>query len=311
MRGRRQLIAGMALAALAPPLPLARAVEPPPELVEWVDQAIARCRTAGGEAHILDGFRTESDLNGDGAADFVADLGRVQCEGAGLALCSPSGCPAAAFLSRPGDDGFDRFDFGDLVGVEVMPGEGALPVLRATYDTGACAAEALEASACTRRWTFTDNAPSTPAFDLPAVTRPLPRPGPAPAAVGDRGWTLRRVPGASPAALGAGPGNVASLGAFCLSGTPFLALRFHAPPVNAQVTARFGFSDGAQEVVALREDSAGGAFVIDLEASTLAARLAGRDSAIALGIDGEDQGTLSLGGSTQALRGALEECYDF
>ena len=40
----------------------------------------------------------------------------------------------------------------------------------------------------------------------------------------------------------------------------------------------------------------------------LAARLAGRDSEVALSVDGAAEGVLSLAGSTKALRGALQDC---
>ncbi len=43
----------------------------------------------------------------------------------------------------------------------------------------------------------------------------------------------------------------------------------------------------------------------------LASRLGGRDTSVAVTVDGRPEGTLSLAGSTKALRGALEACHGF
>ena len=58
------------------------------------------------------------------------------------------------------------------------------------------------------------------------------------------GWTLRRVPGSSPVALGDGVGNIASLAAFCLAGQPFLAVTFHERPEADSVDARLRLQPG-------------------------------------------------------------------
>ena len=73
----------------------------------------------------------------------------------------------------------------------------------------------------------------------------------------------------------------------------------------------FAFSQGPLEVTAGYESTAGGAYVVALADSPLAARLAGRDREVEVEVDGKPEGTLSLAGSTKALRGALADCHGF
>jgi hypothetical protein len=295
MMGRRLLLASALLAALP-----AGAVEPPPALIEATEAAAAVCRAAGGEPTILPGYEASLDLNADGALDFLTDLAKLQCSGAWSALCGASGCPVTAWLSEPGG-GHVGFDLGRLQGVAVRQAGDGLPEVVATYAPTACNAEAVEP--CTRTWRFDSNAPEMPPVDAaPAAAAPEP-----PALTG---WTLRSVPGASPVALGAGVGDIASLAAFCLDGQPFLAITFHERPPAESVALGFAFSEGTVEVSAGFEETAGGAFVVPLGDGPLASRLGGRDSEVEVSVDGAAEGLLSLKGSTRALRGALGECHD-
>jgi hypothetical protein len=151
---------------------------------------------------------------------------------------------------------------------------------------------------------------------VPEVVLPGPLPRPAEAASGarsrpDPGWTLREAPDSSPVALGGGPGQVVSVAAFCLGGRPWLALDLFPAPEAASVRADFGFSEDRVEADALREEGAGAAYVIELAEGPLAGLLAGRDSVVALGIDGTQQGPLSLAGSSRAIPAALADCHAF
>lgn len=294
----------------------AAADEPPPVLVEATETAAALCQAAGGTPRILPGYDAAHDLNGDGRPDFVTDLARLECAGAWDALCTGSGCPVSVWLSAP-DGRHDRFDLGPLRGVRFVEGDG-LPGLVALYDVANCGQDAT--ADCTRTWRFTSNAPDTPPVDAPAVNAPSvdapPGADPAPAeaaapAPALTGWTLRRVPGASPVALGAGVGDIASLGAFCLEGEPFLAVTFHERPPDERVTLGFAFSQGDIDAEAGFESTAGGAYVVALRDTALASRLAGRDREVAVSVDGTAEGILSLSGSTKSLRGALADCYSF
>ena len=228
LRGALALIAGLAA------LPAA-ADEPPPALIEATEAASALCRTAGGVPEILAGYDTVIDLNGDGRDDHLTDLAKLQCSGAWDAFCGASGCPVAAWLSEP-DGGHARFDLGRLTGFSVRDGGGPLPEVVAEYAATACGADALEG--CTRTWRFATNAPEMPPVDAAAAA------GEAPEPEALTGWTLRSVPGASPVALGAGTGNIASLAAFCLEGQPFLALTFHERPEAETRRARLRLQPG-------------------------------------------------------------------
>ncbi|MFO1207982.1 MAG: hypothetical protein U1E40_02025 [Amaricoccus sp.] len=288
----------MALAALAPAEAFAGA-EPPPALIEATEVATALCRNLGGNPVILDGYRTVKDLNGDGRPDFVTDLANLQCGGAWGAFCGPSGCPVSAWLSEP-DGGYVRFDFGHIRGFSIKDEPEGVPAVVARYDVTACG-EGHD-QGCTRTWRFTSNAPQEPPVDAPVAAAATDAPALAP------GWTLRKVPGASPVALGAGIGNVSSLAAFCLAGQPFLAVTFRDRPKADEVKLGFAFSQGPLDARAGFEQTAGGAYVVALAETPLADRLGGRDAEVALSVDGAGQGTLSLEGSTKALRGALADC---
>jgi hypothetical protein len=300
------------LAAALLVLALPAAAEPPAALIEATEAAATLCIGLGGEPAILDGYRVTRDLNGDGVDDFLTDLARLECGGAWSAFCGPSGCPVTAWLSEPGG-GHARFEFGRLLGFELRDAN-PLPALVARYAAAFCAGAEVED--CTRTWTFASNNPETPPLDPRPGPAPEPETAPpepdAPAAPAfpapEAGWTLRRIPGSSPVALGAGVGDIASLAAFCLSGEPFLAVSFHQRPEGDSTTLGFDFSDGRVEAPAGYEATAGGAFVAALADSPLAARLAGRDSDVAVSVDGAAAGTLSLAGSTRAIRGALEAC---
>jgi hypothetical protein len=122
------------------------------------------------------------------------------------------------------------------------------------------------------------------------------------------GWTLRDVPGEAPLALGGGVGEIAYLAGFCLAGRPFLAAQITPPREDATVVLGFAFSEGRIEIGAAFEPGADGAHVIALSGSPLVARLAGRDSRVEVTRDGRRMGTLSLSGSTRALRAALGPC---
>ncbi len=250
--------------------------------------------------------------------DFITDLKKMECVGAWGAFCHTTGCPVTLWLSAPGD-AYTRFDLGDLRGFAISrPGSG-LPVLTATYDEALCLTDGVEATACSRDWVFDTNTPEIPDYTLSTAAAPAPRstgsdpaeaeetrPEPQPA-----GWTLREVPGASPLALGSGTGIIASLSAFCLQSEPFMAVRFTTAPPPGTVTLEFTFSSGRLALAATHEPSAGGAFVMDLTEKPLAAALAGRDSSAEVSVDGTPQGTLSLRGSTKALRTALADCASF
>lgn len=287
--------------------------EPPAELFEATEAATALCTSLGGTARILDGYRVTRDLNGDGRDDFLADLARLECGGAWSAFCGASGCPVTAWLSEA-DGGFARFDFGRLLGLSVRDAE-PRPEVVARYAAAFCGGEA--GADCSRTWTFASNSPETPPPDpapepAMAAAAAAPEPAlPASPAPGAAGWSLRHVPGSSPVALGSGVGNVASLAAFCLSDEPFLAVTFHERPASESVELGFAFSQGAVTAVAGFEETAGGAYVAPLRDGPLAARLAGRDGDVALRAGAEEQGVLSLKGSSRTIRAAIGACHAF
>jgi hypothetical protein len=288
--------------------------DPPPGLFEATETALASCKQSGGPGQILDGYETNADLNGDGLTDYITDQGHIACGRNESALCDAEGCNIAVWLSAP-DGQYRMIDLTKAVRHEMIaaPASGKLSRLRTIHAGAACSAAGLDTAVCSRIWTFAGATPAPSAYLPPPPLRPEPRPPieTLPRFVADSGWSLRKAADESPVALGIGPGNLLSLGAFCLQRMPFLVLRFRTPPQAKAITLTFGFSDGPLDVKALFEPTAGGAFVIDLTSSRLAARLAGADSAVGLEIDGKAAGDLSLRGSTASLRTALSACYEF
>lgn len=153
--------------------------------------------------------------------------------------------------------------------------------------------------------------PPFPASGPEPETAPMPRPETTDTGRPDPGWTLRTTPGGEMVALAGGPGRVARVAAFCLAGAPWLTLDLDPAPDVERVRVDFGFSGERVEVEALREAGAGGAYVAELANGVLAGLLAGDDARATLGIDGTQQGYLSLSGSRRAIRAALEDCHTF
>ncbi len=314
---RLRLALAVLLATAAP-----AAAELPPEIVEVTDQAMADCQDMGGTPSVLPAFDTRLDLNGDGIADHVINFAGLQCAEAWSAFCGSAGCPVAAWLSRA-DGSFARFDFGHLQAIEVADVVDGLPVLRATQHGAFCGDERPGAEICTRLWTFETDAPATPPLEGEApglVAAPVSDAGsdavPEAVTFSDPGevapgWTLREVPGSSPLALGGGAGEIAWLAGFCLADQPFLAIRLDPPREAAVATFGFAFSQGPLQVDGLFEPGADGAHVVTLAGSPLPARLAGRDSEVAVTVNGAPSGVLSLSGSTRSLRAALAGCHVF
>ncbi len=300
----------LALAALP-----ARA-ELPPEALAATEEATALCREAGGNPTVLPEYETVIDLNGDGVADHLTNLMGLQCEGAWSIFCGSAGCPVSVWLSQP-DGSHAAFDFGHLQGAGVIEA-GGVPAVRAFYHGAFCGEGRAGVEGCARVWTFPFGAASVEqveaaAAEAPAAAPPSEaqaEPQAAPARVAP-GWTLRDVVGNPPLALGGGMGEIAWFAGFCLQGQPFLTLLFDPVRAEPAVTLRFAFGEGVVEATAQLEPTAGGAHVIALAGSPLAQRLSGRDSRVQVSVDGADAGTLSLAGSSRALRAALATCHSF
>lgn len=125
------------------------------------------------------------------------------------------------------------------------------------------------------------------------------------------GWTLRAARDGTPVAMLDGPGNIRHLALFCLSGEPFLALAFRAAPAPETLRLGFAFAHAGYDGEARREPGAGGAHVLALRDQPVAGLLAGRDGLVELTINGASAGTLTLRGSSKAIRAALDPCMDF
>lgn len=109
----------------------------------------------------------------------------------------------------------------------------------------------------------------------------------------------------------AGVGNLTGLAALCLRDSPvMMAALSEAAPANS-VVFTFAFADRRIEVTGTAGTATLKTFILDPRTAGLAAALSGKASSVNLHIAGQDQGALSLSGSTKALRAALSPCMSF
>jgi len=94
--------------ALAP----AYAAEPPDNVAEAVAQAAQACKDVDGTPN-TDAVLKVEDFNGDGGEDWLADYGKLKCEGGVHPLCGSGGCTIQIYFW----DGGTSWDvvFEDLV----------------------------------------------------------------------------------------------------------------------------------------------------------------------------------------------------
>ena len=232
-----------------------------------------------------------------------------QCGGARDAFCGPSGCPVTVWLSEPG--GYARFELGRLQGFEIREAE-PLPALVARYSAAFCGdASPMAAPGPGLRQQCPGGAAGRDAAAepggggsrppsrrrRPAATRGARRAGRCATCRGRARWRSAWAPATSPPWLrsawrGSLPG--ADLSPSARGGQRPARLRVQ--PGRGRCLGRLRGDGGRRLVVALADES-------------LAARLGGRDTEVAVSVDGHAEGTLSLAGSTKALRGALADCH--
>lgn len=256
----------------------------PAEVARSLAEDSAACRDVGGTPSTVAGYATTADLNGDGRTDYVIDLAGLSCAGAPSFFCGSAGCPVSVWLSGPG--GYFVADAGHA---QAWRREGTT-IVRSVHGQ-LCNPPRSGVDGCEMR------------RDFAGLTRPAGQ-----AAVPATGWELRRVANVPPVATVAGVGSIASVSAFCLGDQPWLAVVFAQRPTDASVRMDFGFTRGSLGGPAVRQQGTGDAHVISLRGSELASLLAGRDSEVAVAVNGMPQGRLTLRGSSAALRSALAPC---
>jgi hypothetical protein len=86
-----KFLRGAALLAFAFALSPAQAAEPPDNVAGAVAEAARACTVMNGTPNTDAVLRVE-DLNGDGGEDWLADYGKLKCDGGINPLCSNAGC---------------------------------------------------------------------------------------------------------------------------------------------------------------------------------------------------------------------------
>jgi hypothetical protein len=275
-----------------------------PEVIEAATAGnFAACREAGGTPSTTASYLTEIELNGDGAPDYIMNLDGLTCENAYSYFCGSAGCPVTVWLSGPG--GHVEAWSSYAQGIEIQ-GQTVIASLHGQF----CTPPTTGADGCEERLEFAGMTAPDPS-PAPA-TASAETPAPAAVAPDPARWELRQPEGSPAVAVVGGPGDLRSMAAFCLEGQPWLALLFHEPPTADTLALQFDFaSHGPIGGPAQREATSGGAYMVTLNGSPLASWLAGRDGSAALAVDGRGIGTVSLAGSSRALRGALAPCLRF
>ncbi len=300
----------------------ARSEQLPPMLREFAEQDMAACREGGGDPSLDPEYATAADLNGDGVPDYLINLAGLQCAGAWSYFCGSAGCPVSVWISGGGD--WTNEWSGHAQDVRIV-GSAVEVHLHGEF----CEPRRTGAEGCDLRLDF---ASATPATATGTVTAPpaaagseAPRPAgrvvagalpdvvPASGAVRDLpdlpdGWTVRRTDGAPVAAIAPGPGDVHSFAAFCREGAPVLSVMLRRAGDAPTRLVQFAFDDWTFSETAELQEPGTGVYTMTLGRDALAGRLAGRDSSVRVGLDRSHQGTLSLTGSTRALREALAPC---
>ena len=85
-----RLLVLLAVAACIGARPVS-AAEPPDNVAAAVAQAAQACKDMDGQPN-TDAVLTVEDLNGDGGEDWIADYGKLKCEGGVNPLCGTGGC---------------------------------------------------------------------------------------------------------------------------------------------------------------------------------------------------------------------------
>ena len=298
----------------------ARSEQLPPMLQDLAGQDMAACREGGGDPILGPDYASSADLNGDGVPDYLINLAGLECAGASSYFCGSAGCPVNVWISGGGGWTNEWSGYAQearIVGTAVeahLHGEFCDPK-RDAY--AGCDLRLEFASAAPVPETAPAAAPET-APDAPRPTgrvASLPEAAPEAGAGPVRtlpdlpeGWTVRGGDGAPMAAMAPGPGEVHSLVAFCQGTAPVLSLILSRTDDAPTILVQFAFDDWTFGETAGLEGPGTGVYTMPLGRDALAARLAGRDASVRVGLDRTHQGTLSLSGSTRALREALRPC---
>ena len=292
--------------------PPAAATEPPPALIEATEQAAALCRALGGTPVILDRYEPARDLNGDGRDDFVTDLAGLRMHRRLERLLRlRAAARSRAWLSRARRR---------LRPLRLRPPRRLRD--RAT-------ARPLPAGVAHYHGTYCDDdsrigADPAPAPGSSPATRPRSRRSTPDAGRRAGGRRRRRAdPAGAGRRLDAAPGAGVEPGrarrrhrrpsprspASASQGQPFLARHLPRAAGGRQRHARLRLQPGrarSRRPASSRPPAAPTSWRSPTARSPR--RLAGRDTEVAVSVDGAAQGILSLAGSTKALRGALEDC---
>jgi hypothetical protein len=107
----------------------AKGAEPPENIAEAVSEAARACKHTKGTPN-TDAVLSAKDLNGNGGEDWIADFGKMTCDGGTNPLCGDAGCTIRIYF-WDGDKEWDLV-FEDFVRSYKFGKAGGKPMLYVT-----------------------------------------------------------------------------------------------------------------------------------------------------------------------------------
>jgi hypothetical protein len=114
---------------------LARAAEPPDNVLAAVAEAEQQCKTMDGTPN-AEAVLSVDDVNGDGGEDWIVDYAKLKCDGSINPLCGSGGCAMQIYLW----DGATAWNlaFDEIVQRYKFGKDRGKPVLHVTFAGAAC-----------------------------------------------------------------------------------------------------------------------------------------------------------------------------
>ena len=148
-------------------------------------------------------------------------------------------------------------------------------------------------------------------FAAPAMAQTVTPAQPAPAL--PESWTLLEQPGLNPVARVTGRdlqgrAEAILLLTFCVEGKATMGIGFDPDRPGDDLILSFGFAGAQVDLAAIRTEWSQGLFLTTLDGGDLVERMAAGEPSMALAVEGQHIGWISLPGAAGALTTALAGC---
>lgn len=230
-----------------------------------------------------------ADLNDDGRPDLLVQY-------ADMAFCGSHGCSGVIVMATP--QGYAR------TGVDLPNFYGGVDILAGTH----AGMHDLQFDGDSPVWNWNGRQYAIHTGDPGAASTHAPASLPT---AGGPGWQTRDAAGRTLAMAVASRSVIKTLSVFCNAGKPVLAMLVKARPPAGPVMLAFEFNGRVVKVPMGQGNREATLWLSDLSRSELPRWLAHERGAVALRINGGNQGEVSLDNSTVATQAALKPCYRY